>query len=141
MRNINVVAKKMARNGLKIANSLGCAFRFESEFTYLQVHVPIRFCLLKYRKANNFNPMIDMSYASKVPHTVNQNINDARTSLENTPRHILHILHSSLFPASSIIIDHFIVTQVIHIFYPTLPKKYKSRSFLPVKDKIRTNNV
>ena len=32
MRNINVVAKKMAKNGLKIANSLGCAFRFESDF-------------------------------------------------------------------------------------------------------------
>ena len=32
MRNINVVAKKMARNGLKIANLLGCAFRFESDF-------------------------------------------------------------------------------------------------------------
>ena len=32
MRNINVFAKKMARNGLKIANSLGCAFHFESEF-------------------------------------------------------------------------------------------------------------
>ena len=32
MRNINVVAKKMARNGLKIANSLGCAFHFESDF-------------------------------------------------------------------------------------------------------------
>ena len=33
MRNINVVAKKMARNGLKIANSLGCAFHFESDFS------------------------------------------------------------------------------------------------------------
>ena len=33
MRNINVFAKKMARNGLKIANSLGCAFRFESDFS------------------------------------------------------------------------------------------------------------
>ena len=32
MRNINVVAKKMARNGFKIANSLGCAFCFESDF-------------------------------------------------------------------------------------------------------------
>ena len=32
MRNINVVAKKMARNGLNIANSLGCAFHFKSEF-------------------------------------------------------------------------------------------------------------
>ena len=32
MSNINVVAKKMARNGLKIANLLGCAFRFESDF-------------------------------------------------------------------------------------------------------------
>ena len=52
----------------------------ESSATYLQVHVPIRFCLLKYRKANNLNPMIDMSYASKVPHTVNPNINDAWTT-------------------------------------------------------------
>ena len=34
MRDINEVAKKMARNGLKIAKSLGCAFHFESEFTY-----------------------------------------------------------------------------------------------------------
>ena len=32
MKNINAVAKKMARNGLKIANSFGCAFLFESEF-------------------------------------------------------------------------------------------------------------
>ena len=32
MRNINIVAKKMARKGLKIANSLGCAFHFESDF-------------------------------------------------------------------------------------------------------------
>ena len=32
MRNNNVVAKKMARNGLKIANSLGYAFHFESDF-------------------------------------------------------------------------------------------------------------
>ena len=32
MRNINVVAKKMARNDFKIAISLGCAFHFESEF-------------------------------------------------------------------------------------------------------------
>ena len=35
MRNINVVAKKMARNGLKIANLLGCAFCFESDFSML----------------------------------------------------------------------------------------------------------
>ena len=33
MRDINEVAKKMARNGLKIAKSLDCAFHFESEFT------------------------------------------------------------------------------------------------------------
>ena len=33
MRNINLVAKKVARNGLKIANSLGCAFHFESDFS------------------------------------------------------------------------------------------------------------
>ena len=33
MRNNNVVAKKMAKNGLKIANSLGYAFHFESDFT------------------------------------------------------------------------------------------------------------
>ena len=32
MRDIDVVAKKMARNRLEIANSLGCAFHFESEF-------------------------------------------------------------------------------------------------------------
>ena len=32
MRNINEVAEKMARNGLKIAKSLGCAFHFESAF-------------------------------------------------------------------------------------------------------------
>ena len=36
MRNINVVAKKMARNGLKIANSLGCAFHFESDFNHIE---------------------------------------------------------------------------------------------------------
>ena len=48
--------------------------------TYLQVIVPIRFCLVKWKKADNLNPMIDMSYASKVPHTVNQNINDAKTT-------------------------------------------------------------
>ena len=28
----SVIAKKMDRNGLKRANSLGCAFHFESEF-------------------------------------------------------------------------------------------------------------
>ena len=32
MKDINEVAEKMARNGLKIAKSLGCAFHFESEF-------------------------------------------------------------------------------------------------------------
>ena len=32
MRDINEVAKKMARNGLEIAKSSGCAFHFESEF-------------------------------------------------------------------------------------------------------------
>ena len=37
MRNINVVAKKMARNGFKIANSLGCSFHFESEFNIVTV--------------------------------------------------------------------------------------------------------
>ena len=37
MRDINEIAKKMARNGLKIANSLGCAFHFESEFSWLFV--------------------------------------------------------------------------------------------------------
>ena len=36
MRYINEVAKKMARNGLKIAKSLGCAFHFESEFTQVE---------------------------------------------------------------------------------------------------------
>ena len=34
MRDINVVAKKMARNGFKIAKSLGWAFHFESEFLW-----------------------------------------------------------------------------------------------------------
>ena len=43
MRNINVVAKKMARNGLKIANSLGCAFHFESDFIILFRHKYILF--------------------------------------------------------------------------------------------------
>ena len=33
MRDTNEVAEKMTRNGFKIAKSLGCAFRFESEFT------------------------------------------------------------------------------------------------------------
>ena len=32
MRNIDIVAIKLARNGLKIANSLGYAFLFESDF-------------------------------------------------------------------------------------------------------------
>ena len=32
MRDINEVAEKMARNCFEIAKSLGCAFRFESEF-------------------------------------------------------------------------------------------------------------
>ena len=35
MRDVNEAAKKMARNGLKIAKSLGCAFHFESEFICL----------------------------------------------------------------------------------------------------------
>ena len=35
MRDINEVAEKMARNGFKIAKSLGCAFHFESEFTWI----------------------------------------------------------------------------------------------------------
>ena len=39
MRDINEVAKKMARNGLKIAKSLGCAFHFESEFMLLRPNV------------------------------------------------------------------------------------------------------
>ena len=34
MRDINEVAKKMAKNGFKTAKSLGCAFHFESEFRY-----------------------------------------------------------------------------------------------------------
>ena len=33
-----VVAKRMARNGLKIANSLGCAFHFESEFRFMSIN-------------------------------------------------------------------------------------------------------
>ena len=36
MRDINIVAEQMARNGLKIAKSLGCAFHFESEFIWEQ---------------------------------------------------------------------------------------------------------
>ena len=40
MRDINVVAEKKARNGLKIANSLGCAFHFESEFNLLFFQPP-----------------------------------------------------------------------------------------------------
>ena len=39
MRDINKVAKKMARNGLKIAKSLGCAFHFESDFNSDQIKV------------------------------------------------------------------------------------------------------
>ena len=31
--------KKLARNGLKIANSLGCAFHFESEFKRSRVYI------------------------------------------------------------------------------------------------------
>ena len=39
--------KKMARNGLKIANSLGCAFHFESEFTCkkLQKNCMLHMCV------------------------------------------------------------------------------------------------
>ena len=37
MRDINEVAEKMARHGLKIAKSLGCAFHFESEFMILKM--------------------------------------------------------------------------------------------------------
>ena len=33
MRDFNEDAKEMAKNGLKIAKSLGCAFHLESEFT------------------------------------------------------------------------------------------------------------
>ena len=40
MIDINVVAKKMVRNGFKIANSLGCAFHFESEFI---THIHVEF--------------------------------------------------------------------------------------------------
>ena len=40
MRDINEVAKKMARNGLKIAKSLGCAFHFESEFNNNKTALP-----------------------------------------------------------------------------------------------------
>ena len=35
MRDFNEVAEKMAGNGFKIAKSLGCAFHFESEFTWI----------------------------------------------------------------------------------------------------------
>ena len=39
MRDINEVAEKMARNGLKIAKSLDCAFHFESEFITVTAHL------------------------------------------------------------------------------------------------------
>ena len=39
MRDVNEVAEKMARNGFKIAKSLGCAFHFESEFIYLSMYL------------------------------------------------------------------------------------------------------
>ena len=38
MRYINEVAKNMARSGLKIGMSLGCAFHFESEFICITEH-------------------------------------------------------------------------------------------------------
>ena len=50
MRDINVVAEKMARNGLKIANSLGCAFHFESEFTIV----------CTYLQSNTYMPLINL---------------------------------------------------------------------------------
>ena len=37
MRDVKEVAKRMARNGLKIAKSLGCAFHFESEFIFFKL--------------------------------------------------------------------------------------------------------
>ena len=40
MRDINEVAKTMARNGLEIAKSSGCAFHFESEFIQEQL-IPV----------------------------------------------------------------------------------------------------
>ena len=43
MRDINEVAKKMARNGLEIAKSSGCAFHFESEFS-LDLHLESYCC-------------------------------------------------------------------------------------------------
>jgi hypothetical protein len=39
MRDINEVAKKMARNGLEIAKSSGCAFHFESEFNLIFLYI------------------------------------------------------------------------------------------------------
>ena len=42
MKTVNVVAKNMARNGLKIANALGCAFHFESEFMSLIKNIEVR---------------------------------------------------------------------------------------------------
>ena len=52
MRNIDIVA----RNGLKIANSLGCAFHFESEFrTTTSQALDIKlFLLITITKNNNF---------------------------------------------------------------------------------------
>ena len=66
MRDINEVAKEMAKNGLKIAKSLGCAFHFESEFRFhfsvateiiwfcLSRWVAISFCLSSYLGKKRF---------------------------------------------------------------------------------------
>ena len=66
MRDINVVAEKMARIGRKKDNSLGCAFHFESEFRFhfsvateiiwfcLSRWVAISFCLSSYLGKKRF---------------------------------------------------------------------------------------
>ena len=56
MRNINVVAKKMARNGLKIANSLGCAFRFESDFSTVAKKCGDFFCQINDNQFDTLQP-------------------------------------------------------------------------------------
>ena len=50
MRDINEVAEKMARNGFKIAKSLGCAFRFESEFIYSLDHIFLGIKLFRFSR-------------------------------------------------------------------------------------------
>ena len=61
MRDINEVAKKMARNGLKIAKSLGCAFHFESEFRFISAYAAKHFELSNHCLLYNANIVKDIS--------------------------------------------------------------------------------